>query len=255
MFRIGRHPGRPEHPALSAGASSHSKRAHNDADRARTQRTSDRYWKARTRWQTAKGQTGTVVDSGFEVVSYDLIWPDRAAALIELLANIQGDGARRVEHIGSTAVAGMDAKDIVDVQVSVVDLESAVIDFDDGLRSVGFVRLPYEHDHVPAGRDDDADRWVKRMWARRNHPQGDVNLHVRLVGSPNERLALLFRDWLRAHPASVPAYAAFKRALAAAMPTVDVYTDIKDPVVDLVVTVAEEWAATTGWQIRSTSST
>jgi GrpB-like predicted nucleotidyltransferase (UPF0157 family) len=92
------------------------------------------------------------------------------------------------------------------------------------------------------------------MWARRNHPQGDVNLHVRLVGSPNERLALLFRDWLRAHPESVPAYGAFKRSLAAAVPSVDVYSDIKDPVVDLVVTVAEEWAATTGWHITSTSS-
>ncbi len=55
--------------------------------------------------------------------------------------------------------------------------------------------------------------------------------------------------------ASVPAYSAFKRALAAVVPTVDVYTDIKDPVIDLVVTVTEEWAATTGWQIRSTSST
>jgi GrpB-like predicted nucleotidyltransferase (UPF0157 family) len=201
------------------------------------------------------GQTGTVTDNELEVVSYDKIWPDRAAALIELLANALGDKARRIEHIGSTAVAGMDAKDILDLQVSVVDLESAIVDFDDGLKSVGFVRLPYAHDHVPAGRDDDPERWVKRMWARREHPQGDVNLHVRLVGSPNERLALLFRDWLRAHPESVPAYSAFKRALAAAVPTVDVYTDIKDPVVDLVVVVAEEWAATTGWHITSTSST
>jgi hypothetical protein len=60
---------------------------------------------------------------------------------------------------------------------------------------------------------------------------------------------------LRAHPESVPAYGAFKRALPAAMPTFDVYSDIKDPVVDLVVTVAEDWAATTGWHIMSTSST
>lgn len=194
-------------------------------------------------------------DNGFEVVSYDQGWSDRAAALTDLLATTLGDRARRIEHVGSTAVAGMDAKDVLDVQVSVEDLDSAVIQFDDALNSVGFVRLPYEHDHVPAGSGDDPDRWVKRMWARRNHPHGDVNLHVRLVGSPNERLALLFRDWFRAHPQSVPAYGAFKRALAAAVPSVDVYTDIKDPVVDLVVSVAEEWAASTGWHITSTSST
>lgn len=85
------------------------------------------------------------------------------------------------------------------------------------------------------------------MWVRRDHAEGDVNLHVRLEGSANERLALLFRDWMRAHPEAVLAYAAFKRALAEASPNVDVYTDIKDPVVDLVLSVAEEWAETTGW--------
>jgi GrpB-like predicted nucleotidyltransferase (UPF0157 family) len=74
-----------------------------------------------------------------------------------------------------------------------------------------------------------------------------VNLHVRLAGSPNERLALLFRDWFRAHPEAVPAYAEFKRSLAATAPDIATYSDVKDPVVDLVVTVAETWAAATGW--------
>jgi GrpB-like predicted nucleotidyltransferase (UPF0157 family) len=66
----------------------------------------------------------------------------------------------------------------------------------------------------PAGLDDDPAGWAKRFWSRRGHPNGDVNLHVRLAGSPNERLALLFSDWLRMHPAAAPAYAAFKLALA-----------------------------------------
>jgi len=71
--------------------------------------------------------------------------------------------------------------------------------------------------------------------------------HARLAGSPNERLALLFRDWFRAHPAAVPAYAAFKLRLAEAVGDLGVYTDVKDPVVDLVVALAEPWAAETGW--------
>ena len=74
-----------------------------------------------------------------------------------------------------------------------------------------------------------------------------MNLHVRRVGSPNERLALLFRDWFRAHPSAIPAYAAFKRSLAGAVPDVDFYSDVKDPVVDLVVTIAETWAKHTSW--------
>ena len=61
-----------------------------------------------------------------------------------------------------------------------------------------------------------------------------MNLHVRLAGSPNERLALLFRDWFRAHPEAVP--------------DVATYSDVKDPVVDLVITVAEAWATGTGWR-------
>ena len=85
-------------------------------------------------------------------------------------------------------------------------------------------------------------------WARRAHRDGDVNLHVRLADSPNERLALLFRDWFRAHPLAVPAYAQFKQMLAEAVADGGVYAEVKDPVVDLIIVTAEEWAATTGWR-------
>ena len=77
-------------------------------------------------------------------------------------------------------------------------------------------------------------------------------MHVRLVGSSNERVALLFRGCMRAHPESVSAYAAFKRALVAESPNLDVYSDMKDPVVDLVLTVAEEWAGTSCWRTAPT---
>ena len=63
-----------------------------------------------------------------------------------------------------------------------------------------------------------------------------------------ERLALLFRDWLRANPRAVVAYSLFKRVLASSSPDLDSYTDVKDPVVDLVVLAAEPWATTTKWQ-------
>jgi GrpB-like predicted nucleotidyltransferase (UPF0157 family) len=148
----------------------------------------------------------------------------------------------------------MAAKDVLDLQISVEDLDAVDNDFDDALASIRFVRTPIRRDHVPAGQGDDPGRWAKRLWARRDHRHGDVNLHVRRVGSPNERLALLFRDWMRAHPESVASYAAFKRALATAVPNIDVYSDVKDPVVDLVISVAEEWAVASGWHINPTSS-
>jgi GrpB-like predicted nucleotidyltransferase (UPF0157 family) len=148
----------------------------------------------------------------------------------------------RAEHIGSTAIPGMDAKPILDVQLSVGDLDSAAEAFEQALGERGF--------DVPAGRSDDPGLWAKRYWRRREHAgRLDVNLHVRLAGSPNERLALLFRDWFRAHPGAVPAYARFKRVLAGSVADLDAYVDVKDPVVDLVVEVAESWAAETGWTV------
>lgn len=174
------------------------------------------------------------------ISSYDPRWPKRASVLVAQLHDVLGPDALRVEHIGSTAIPLLDAKDILDVQVSVDDLNAAVERFDQPLTKMGFERwLGDARDHVPAGRTDDPALWVKRFWYRRSHPEGDVNLHVRLVGSANERLALAFRDWMRAHPEAVPPYASFKRALAAAAPDVDWYSDLKDPVVDLIVAIAE----------------
>jgi chloramphenicol 3-O-phosphotransferase/GrpB-like predicted nucleotidyltransferase (UPF0157 family) len=183
------------------------------------------------------------------VVSYDPAWPGQAGALITTIGRALSPLARRVEHIGSTAVPGLAAQDVIDLQVSVDDLVAVEAGFDAALRPLGFVPSPFHQDHVPAGQVDDERRWAKRLWTRREHPEGDVNLHVRLVGSPNERFALLFRDWLRANPAAVPAYAAFKRSLAAISPGTETYAEVKDPVVYLVVLMAEPWAAAVGWPL------
>jgi GrpB-like predicted nucleotidyltransferase (UPF0157 family) len=181
-------------------------------------------------------------------VAYDQRWPARADAVLRELADALGPLIVYAEHIGSTSIPEMAAKDVLDLQLSVRDLAAAAERFDGPLAALGFVRRPYDRDHVPAGDDSDPARWAKRLWSRRGHPGGDVNLHVRLVGSPNERLALLFRDWLRAHPLAVPAYSRFKATLAAAVGDLEVYTDIKDPVVDLVVAAAGPWARDHAWQ-------
>jgi len=181
------------------------------------------------------------------VVAYRADWPDRAAALAASLREWLAPLAERVEHIGSTSIPGMAAKDVLDLQVSVADLQEAAGAFDEPLAGLGFERSPYQFDHVPAGRDDDPQQWAKRLWLRRGR-QGAVNLHVRRRGSPNERLALLFRDWFRAHPDAIAGYAAFKVTLSAAVPDVEVYSDIKDPVVDVVIAAAQEWADAVGWQ-------
>lgn len=196
---------------------------------------------------------------GVELSAPDPGWRHRGAGIAAELLAALAPSARYVEHIGSTSIPGMAAKPVYDLQVSVADLGVAEAIFDGPLADRGFERSPYQRDHVPAYSDDDPARWEKRLWCRRRGPgsavshgsdtpdRPAVNLHVRLLGSPNERLALLFRDWFRAHPEAIAAYAEFKRRLAGVVPATGVYSDVKDPVVDLVMAVAEPWAATTGW--------
>ena len=69
----------------------------------------------------------------------------------------------------------MAAKDVLDIQVSVDDLDAAVVVFDGAaLRALGFERRPYDHDHAPA-LDDDPEMWAKRYWSCHAHPGGDVS--------------------------------------------------------------------------------
>lgn len=186
----------------------------------------------------------------FLFTRYDRAWAGRGAELVQELRQRIGPTALRVEHIGSTAIPGMAAKPTFDLQVSVADLDAAAPVIDAALAPMGLTRRVAEQDHVPAGRDDDPARWAKRLWGKAA-PDGErVLVHARLAGAPNERLALLFRDWFRAHPETVPGYGRFKLRLAAAVDDLDVYTDIKDPVVDVLVIVAEAWAAETGWSVR-----
>ena len=58
-----------------------------------------------------------------EVVDYDVEWPARYEQVRRQLAAVLGAMAVRIEHVGSTAVVGLPAKPIVDVQVSVHDVE------------------------------------------------------------------------------------------------------------------------------------
>jgi GrpB-like predicted nucleotidyltransferase (UPF0157 family) len=181
------------------------------------------------------------------VEPYDRHWADRGAELAAQLRSALGPLALRVEHIGSTSIPGMAAKPVYDMQVSVRDLAAAAEAFDPPLAALGLARAPYEADHVPAGWHDPPERWAKRLWTRRSGEER-MNLHMRVAGSPNERLALLFRDWFRAHPEAVPAYGDFKLRLADAVASIESYTDVKDPVVDLITVTAQAWADRTGWR-------
>ena len=96
------------------------------------------------------------------------------------------------------------------------------------------------------GWDGDPSAWDKRVF---RPPAGTRpgNVHVRITGRPNERYALLFRDFLTADRGCREAWARFKHRLSLAVNDFNSYGQIKDPASDVLMAAAERWAAETGW--------
>jgi GrpB-like predicted nucleotidyltransferase (UPF0157 family) len=186
-----------------------------------------------------------------EIVAYREGWRDEFRQIGTALRQAVGDGALRIDHIGSTSVPHLAAKDIIDVQMTVASFDNfAPIRM--ALASLGYAMLEgINRDHNPDHSQEDTKDdplWEKRLF-KPPDSQRPTNLHVRVNGRANQRYALLFRDYLRQHSEAAHAYAAVKHRLAQYVGDNHVaYTDTKDPVCDLIMQAAEKWAAETGWQ-------
>lgn len=193
-------------------------------------------------------QSGTLCYSRTMIIihNYQPTWPQEFDAIRASLLEILGPLALRVDHIGSTSVPGLGAKDVIDIQVTVPALTPEVRQT---LIEAGYeYRSAITHDHVPLGTDDDPRSWAKFLF---NQPSGQrrINVHVRVDGHPNQQYALLFRDYLRAHPNSARSIELIKREIAKRhAEDLDAYYDIKDPVYDLIWNAALEWSQYTGWK-------
>jgi GrpB-like predicted nucleotidyltransferase (UPF0157 family) len=180
------------------------------------------------------------------IVDFDPGWPSEFERIAERLRAAVGGDALRIDHIGSTSVPGLPGKDVIDVQVTVAD-EDALERAAASLGSSGWRRSPrIDRDHRVPGLPEDGAQWRKAFFDALAGDR-DIHLHVRMEGRANQRYALLFRDYLRAHPGAAAAYAEVKRGLAELAPDTGSYADAKDPACDLVYLAAERWAAETGW--------
>lgn len=174
---------------------------------------------------------------------YSPSWPREFNRVARRLREILGPRALRIDHIGSTAVAGLAAKNRIDVQVTVADLADA-----NPLGAAGFEEFTPVADHRPPSAEGGEQDWQKRFFTT-GDDERRANVHVRVDGRANQRYALLFRDYLREHPASAAAYAELKRRLAAELRDVQRYADVKDPACDLIMVAADDWARLTGWRV------
>lgn len=184
---------------------------------------------------------------------YRSSWPEEFESIRASLQAILGALATRIDHIGSTSVPGLGAKDVIDIQITVLALTPRV---KEELIQAGYEYRPmHAHDHVPLGEDPDPQLWAKFVFEQ---PVGQrrANVHVRIEGNPNQRYALLFRDYLRTHPNSARTIELIKREIVKRhAEDVDAYYDIKDPVYDLIWDAALDWAKQTDWQLGGLQST
>ena len=160
-----------------------------------------------------------------------------------------------VAHIGSTSVPGLDAKDVIDLQLTVPDLDVADA-LAPALAAAGFPAIPGITSDEPKPRHPNPEDWYKRFHANAD-PGRAVNLHIRAAGSAGWRFALCFRDWLRAEPAAAAEYLALKRTLAAAHAGDDSiagYAEAKEGWFRAAEEPLERWVKRSGWQPPSYAS-
>src|SRR3954470_24345262 len=85
------------------------------------------------------------------IVPYDERWPADFAAISADLRRALGELAVRIDHIGSTSVPGLVAKDRIDMQVSVTDFERIEL-VQAALEEIGYTGVPrILHDRQPPG--------------------------------------------------------------------------------------------------------
>ena len=187
-------------------------------------------------WEVVEAGARTVADP-IEVVPYRDEWAATFAEWRERLLRVLGETAVRVEHVGSTAVAGLAAKPVIDIQVSVGDArdEASYVAAIEGLGV--------------ALRSRDAGH---RYFRPAGGAPRTVQVHVIDAESDWEREHLLFRDFLRADAETTDRYARLKLDLARRYRDDRLaYTDAKTGFILDALEEAERWAVRVGWELPS----
>src|SRR5262245_42374477 len=82
-----------------------------------------------------------------KVVPYDRQWVVDFERERERLRSALGDVAVRIDHNGSTAVPGLAAKPIIDIQISVARLQDSRA-YAPALERLGYVHMPHADDDL-----------------------------------------------------------------------------------------------------------
>jgi GrpB-like predicted nucleotidyltransferase (UPF0157 family) len=159
-----------------------------------------------------------------ELAEHDPGWSQRFSSHAQRIRDALGGAARRIEHIGSTAVPALAAKPIIDILL-VVDDPADEATYVPELEVAGYELRVREADF-------DQHRMLRT-------PTRDVHIHVFPAWSAEIGRYLTFRDLLRACPPARAAYEARKRELAnREWPTMDHYATAKGAVIEALIAEA-----------------
>lgn len=177
-------------------------------------------------------------DMQIKIVPYNSQWPKKFEVFKTDLQEMMGELALSIDHIGSTAVPGLAAKDKIDIQITVAALSDEVLST---FTSNGYTYYPDLTDERPPQDASPDEEWQKMVFT----PPGakeKANIHVRVQGYANQRYALFFRDYLRTHPVARDSYGLLKEETARLHPNdLKAYYVIKEPVFDIIWEAAVEW--------------
>ena len=163
------------------------------------------------------------------LVPYDESWRELFELEKERLAEILGEQALSIHHIGSTAIPSIKAKPIVDILVEVRNIK-AIDEFNDRM-----IREGYQ----PRGENGILGR---RYFFKNKGETRTVQVHMFQKGDPQLERHLNFRDYLIAHPEEAQAYSNLKEELACKFPEDIVsYTDGKDEFIKGIDDKAKTW--------------
>jgi GrpB-like predicted nucleotidyltransferase (UPF0157 family) len=143
---------------------------------------------------------GAGLGAGIEVADPDPAWPRQYDALAGRIRRALGWRVLHVEHVGSTAIPGLAAKPIIDIDMTVAG-PGREPDCVPALEAVGF-RLTFRESW-----------WHGHRMLRADQPPG--NLHVFGFDSPELVKHRIFRDWLLGNPGDRYAAAKWQAASAA----------------------------------------
>lgn len=171
----------------------------------------------------------TLLNGTISLAEYDPNWPHLFAREAARVRGALGDRVLLLEHVGSTSVPGLAAKPRIDMLLALADTsdEAAYVPPMEAAGYVLHIREPEWHQH--------------RLF---KGPGTDINLHVFSQGCREIERMLLFRDWLRSHPAERQLYEQTKRELARrTWKYGQHYADAKTAVVKEIITRAQNAAS------------